>query len=163
VLLALETSTKHLSVALLKEGALVEEINIVPDGISHSEKLLPVIDQLLSKHSSHLSSLQQIAVSAGPGSFTSLRVGMATALGLANGVIPIVGISSLRALCMKVEADSYLAPVLLAGRGRVYGAVFEKSGASLKVIVAEGSYILQEFTSQIQTVDHEVSIFGHLY
>ena len=84
LLLAIETATRHTSVALLRGGALLAE-EAPPPEVPTAECLLPAIDALLAGAGVPLSRVGACAVSVGPGSFTGLRIGVATAKGLFFG------------------------------------------------------------------------------
>ncbi|MEM7007912.1 MAG: tRNA (adenosine(37)-N6)-threonylcarbamoyltransferase complex dimerization subunit type 1 TsaB [Thermodesulfobacteriota bacterium] len=132
-ILAIETSTYSASIALMsQEGVLGEYyFNIGP---SHTEKLVPSIDWLLSELNTQKSDLTGVAVSLGPGSFTSLRVGLSTAKGICYSLgIPLVGASSLQALAMNVPFSShYICPVIDARKGEVFTALFKSDNAKLQ-------------------------------
>ncbi len=161
-LLAIESSTKILSVALFKDNALLEEEIKNSDGRAHSEVLLPLIDQLLKKNHVSLSPDLKIAITVGPGSYTSLRVGLATALGLARGSgCQLIPVSSLKALASQmVEPDFFLAPLLKAGRGKVYGALFEQKEGCLKTLIHEASYDPTDFISSLKNFSKKICIGG---
>lgn len=96
-ILALETSSSHLSVALWRDGALIERGEDVPNG--GSERLLPWVHELLAESGIVLADLDGIAFGAGPGGFTGLRLACGIAQGLAFGLdLPVYGISGLVAL-----------------------------------------------------------------
>ncbi|MEH6638368.1 MAG: tRNA (adenosine(37)-N6)-threonylcarbamoyltransferase complex dimerization subunit type 1 TsaB [Porticoccaceae bacterium] len=96
-LLALDTSTQLCSVALYRNGEIAEEVIDVPRG--HTQHILPAIDRLLSSTGIALNTLDAIALTAGPGSFTGLRIGMGVAQGLAFGVdLPVIPVSTLQVL-----------------------------------------------------------------
>jgi tRNA threonylcarbamoyladenosine biosynthesis protein TsaB len=96
-LLALETATQHLSVALWCDGVCLERAAEVAHG--GSERLLPWVSELLAEAGMALTALDGIAFGAGPGGFTGLRLACGVAQGLACGLdLPVVGISSLEAL-----------------------------------------------------------------
>ena len=98
LLLAVESATPALSVALLRGSELLHEQSSVVAG-RHAERLLPMIEQLLQHASVRESDVEAFAVSIGPGSFTSLRVGVATVKGLAFATArPAVPVSTLAAL-----------------------------------------------------------------
>ena len=102
-LLALDTSTLAGSIALLEDDLLRAEVNMNL-GRKHTERLLPGMDWIFSELEMEPSQIEAIAVGLGPGSFTGLRVGLATAKGLALSLeIPIAGISSLDALAWQVK------------------------------------------------------------
>jgi tRNA threonylcarbamoyladenosine biosynthesis protein TsaB len=106
VVLGIESSSPIASVALVSGHKLWGEMTL-NIGLTHSEQLLPLIDDLLQQTKVTLADLEGIAVSGGPGSFTGLRIGMATAKGLAQGLkIPLVSVSTLLALAYQ-QAGCY--------------------------------------------------------
>lgn len=102
-------------------------------GKGHAERLMAVIETALEKAGSAYADLNAIAVSVGPGSFTGVRVGVATARGLALALkIPAVGVTTLEALAEEARANTPTKPVISrieAGRGQVYVAGFSGEGA----------------------------------
>ena len=82
-LLAVESSTNTGSIALIADGTLLTEFFLNPDAANHSESLMPAIDRVLTESNISISQIDSYAISMGPGSFTSLRVGISTIKGLA--------------------------------------------------------------------------------
>jgi tRNA threonylcarbamoyladenosine biosynthesis protein TsaB len=138
LLLALETATPFASVALLEGERLVAEVG-ASGAAPHSARVLPAIDALLELAGVSLADVGGYAVSVGPGSFTGLRVGVATVKGLAFGdAVPVAPVSTLEALAS--SAPSPAAPVLAcldARRGEVYATARTEGG---EVLVPEGVY-----------------------
>jgi tRNA threonylcarbamoyladenosine biosynthesis protein TsaB len=130
LLLALETATRTTSVALLRGETLVDE-EVAPAGPTTAEVVLPTLDALLTRCETETSALDAIAVSIGPGSFTSLRVGIATVKGLAfRGGRRVVAVPTLAALARSVAgATSPVVALLDARRGEVYAAAYPVNGA----------------------------------
>lgn len=123
--LGINTSTKTCSVALLKEHSLIIEITL-SDTLSHSRKLLSLINYALDRVKIKISEIDVFAVSTGPGSFTGLRIGIGTLKGLclATGK-PIVGVSTLEALSYSIPYNSALiCPILDARNNEVYTSLF---------------------------------------
>ena len=85
IILCLETSGKNCSVALFKEGVLIGAKEVVTEQFSHSENLHVFIEQVLKESNLQPKAIKAIAISAGPGSYTGLRIGVATAKGLCYG------------------------------------------------------------------------------
>ncbi len=128
-ILAVETATAWQSVALLEDDQVVATHDQEAGG-AHGSLLLPAIDQLLTKSKVRLSELDGLCCSAGPGSFTGIRVGLATCLGLraASGV-PLTLVPTLEAMVRSVQGESRpLCPVLESRRDEVYWALFRWMG-----------------------------------
>lgn len=132
-ILAIETSTYSGSIALISEEAVLGEyyFNIGP---AHTEKLVPSIDWLLSELNTEKSDLTGVAVSLGPGSFTSLRVGISTAKGICYSLgIPLVGVSSLKVLAMNLPLAPFnICPVMDARKGEVFAALFRSNNGEIE-------------------------------
>lgn len=100
-LLAIEASADACSVALLRDGAVCERNELTPR--QHSQLLLPMVDDVLRESATALRDIDAIAFSAGPGSFTGLRLALGTAQGLAYGAdLPLIAVSSLATLAQAV-------------------------------------------------------------
>lgn len=119
------------SVALLRgERLLAEESS--EDGRQPSERLLPAVDALLRRAAVPLAAVRAFAVSVGPGSFTGLRVGLATVKGLAFGTgRPVAPVGTLAALALPAQDGRPVAALLDARRGELYAAVFAADGTQL--------------------------------
>ncbi|HSB42455.1 MAG TPA: tRNA (adenosine(37)-N6)-threonylcarbamoyltransferase complex dimerization subunit type 1 TsaB [Methylomirabilota bacterium] len=131
-LLALETATLAGGAALLDGGRLVGEsrLNIA---LTHSERLMAVVDRLLQDCGWAVADLQALAVSVGPGSFTGLRVGAATAKGLALALeIPVAPVPTLDALAAMLPfAEAPVCPLLDARKGEVYCSLYRWTGVAM--------------------------------
>lgn len=129
LVLAVETATATASVALWRGGELLGERG-APEGAPAAAVLLPALDALLGEAALGLDAVDAFAVSVGPGSFTGLRIGVATVKGLAFGTgRPAVAVPTLQALAAAAPAGGPAAAVLDARRGEVYAAGFEEGGA----------------------------------
>jgi tRNA threonylcarbamoyladenosine biosynthesis protein TsaB len=132
LILAVETATSAVSVALLRGEALLDEWTS-EDARAPSERLLPGIDALLARAGARLDAIGGFAVSVGPGSFTGLRVGIATVKGLAFASgRPVAAVPTLAALALGGRDGGAPVAVLLdARRGEMYAAVYGADGAAL--------------------------------
>lgn len=130
--LALDTATKVCSIALCRDQEVLAEytINI---GMTHSEGLLPQIEQLLERCKIDKKSIELLAVSMGPGSFTGLRIGLATAEAMAySWQCCLHGVDTLEALAYNIPIDNIiLVPVLDAQKGNYYQAIYEWQNSEL--------------------------------
>ena len=133
ILLAFDTSSGHGSLALFRDGALLEERAVeAPDGFGHV--LFGEIEALLGRHGLALGDVGRIAAASGPGSFTGIRVGLTAAKALAEATgCQVVGISTLRAVA-SFGTSGRRAAVIDARRGEVYAGLY---GADLEALAAE--------------------------
>lgn len=127
--LTIDTSTTHCSVALLQGDALSERVSASER--QSAQRVLPMISELLADANIELSAIDLIAVAAGPGSFTGVRIGVAVAQGLSlSSEIPVVPLSSLALLAMAVLAQGAHEKVLVseeARDGELYFAAYRHS------------------------------------
>jgi tRNA threonylcarbamoyladenosine biosynthesis protein TsaB len=149
LVLALETATADLSVALLRGEELVDEVSAAAGPAA--ETLLPAVDTLLERTGVALAALEAFAISIGPGSFTSLRVGIATVKGLAFETgVPIAPVSTLAALARAAgPTDRLVVPMLDARRGEVYAAAYA-AGSRRHVVLPEGVYSPEALCARIR-------------
>lgn len=138
IILGIETSTFAGSVALLKDGTLLNEYSF-SFGPKHNEKLIPSIKWLLSEAGVKKEDIDVIAVSGGPGSFTSLRVGITTAKSLSFSLgTRLVSVSSLEILAANATAtDFIICPLINARKNEVYFACF-KNHSGLERMTEDG-------------------------
>jgi tRNA threonylcarbamoyladenosine biosynthesis protein TsaB len=135
LILSYDTATSNCSIALTRGG--FDDCQVVASlslhsGITHSRRLLGSIDWLLRESSLTLDDVSAIAVGLGPGSFTGLRIGMATAKGLCQGSDkPLIGISSLDAIAASVSSEKMICAVLDARKKEVYGCFYRCSGKDI--------------------------------
>lgn len=131
MLLCIETSGKNCSVALFEDLQLVSIREVHTEQFSHSENLHVFIEQVLKESKLQPKAIKAIAISAGPGSYTGLRIGVATAKGLCYGWdIPLIALPTLRILAERV-ADSltdiqYIIPMIDARRMEVFTAIYRQ-------------------------------------
>lgn len=157
--LGIDTTTPLGSVALTSKENLVSEI-ILPITGFHSEKLLPAVKQLLSGANISGEELAGIAVSLGPGSYTGLRIGLASATGLSAGwEVPLKGVSTLRVLAATLPD----APVLSCIRARnkeVFAGAFSSSSPASEEIIKQSLYSTEKLEEKIRETGMIFSAIG---
>ena len=125
-ILALETSAKSVSAAVVEDGMVLASAyqNI---GLTHSVTLMPLVDAMLQHAALSAQDMGLIAVAAGPGSFTGLRIGISAAKGLAWALdLPCCGVSTLEAMAENVRNfDGTVICAMDARRQQIYNAVFD--------------------------------------
>lgn len=141
ILLHLETATKVCSVALSENGSLIAEKEYEGEGFSHGENLTLFVKDVLNQAGLSTKDLSGISLASGPGSYTGLRIGAATAKGLCYALnIPLIAIDALTCLA-ELARDKYptsnLCPVIDARRMEVYNLILNPSGTQLKAISAD--------------------------
>ena len=136
LILALDSSTDACSVALYRHGELLSQFELAAK--SHTQRLLPMVDELLQQAGLKLNELDAIAFGRGPGSFTGLRICAGIVQGLAFGAqLPVIPVSTLEAMAVghirrNPELDQPLLVALDARMNEVYWGLFEREGESVK-------------------------------
>lgn len=148
-LLAIDTSTLVGSVAVVQDGELLAEQSASVRA-THGETLLPAVERVLAQASLSIDAVDVFAVGIGPGSFTGVRIGVATVKGLSLSMgKPIVGVSSLRVLARGMVAGAGLhVPVVDAHKGEVYCAAYEIAEDAALRTVLEPFHALPELAAQ---------------
>jgi tRNA threonylcarbamoyladenosine biosynthesis protein TsaB len=149
-ILALDTTTKSCSIAIVDEESLLTEVTIVKEQ-THSKHLMDIIDWVIGMSALTVSELDGFAVTKGPGTFTGLRIGISSAKGFAMATgIPLLGVSSLEALAMQASLSPYLiCPLLDARRGEVYFSRYRFQKGRLKAEIEESVSTPAEAVSDI--------------
>ncbi len=141
-LLALDTSTEYLSLALQLNGTTLRYDALAGQG--HSQQILPQIRALLDEANIELADLEGIAFGAGPGSFTGVRIACGVAQGLAFGAnLPVVGVNTLMALAESIFKENAINKVIAcldARMGEIYHAAFEKHDGVWQEISVSGLF-----------------------
>lgn len=161
-ILALETSAKSVSVAVLEDGKVLGSA-YQNTGLTHSRTLMPLLDGMLKNSELTLDDMELIAVAAGPGSFTGLRIGVSAAKGLAWAQdLPCCGVSTLEAMAQNVRhMEGYTVICAMdARRQQVYNAVFQVKGGSLVRVAPDRAIALEELAAEIKNDENEKIIVG---
>ncbi len=126
-ILAIDTSSKICSVAILENEEIIDEINL-DNGRTHSENLMPMIAEILTKNNLKLENIDLISCSIGPGSFTGIRIGVASVKAMAEvNQIPVVGVTSLETLARIDESENTKVALIDARNNQVYGGIFDEN------------------------------------
>ena len=126
IILSIDTSSSNCAVALLENDKLIDE-NSLNNGKTHSENLMPLISELLERNKISLNEIGLIAVSVGPGSFTGIRIGIASIKPIAEVYqIKIAGVTSLETLARIDETERNKICLLDCKNNQVYFGVFDK-------------------------------------
>jgi tRNA threonylcarbamoyladenosine biosynthesis protein TsaB len=157
-ILAFDTSTKFLSIACLEDNevkaAFHEDV-----GIRHSEILIDAMKETLKKTGWSLKEIELVCTGLGPGSFTGVRIAVATVKGLAAVLRnKIVGVPTMDAIVMQAPpGQKAAAPLLDAHKGKVYTCIYDRSGGEVKRIT---DYLLMTVDEFLGSLDKKVVLFG---
>lgn len=133
--LGLDTSTLMTTCGVIDENILLGESSLNQD-MSHSEKLVPMVKEVLDNLKLKVEDIDVFGVSTGPGSFTGLRIGIATIKAFAHIFDkPIVGVSTLEALAFNLPYNDVVVPMIDARRDRVYTGIYKWEGEILITIM----------------------------
>ena len=133
-ILALDTSTLMATCAVIQDDVLIGEFSL-NQNMSHSERLVPMIKEVLDNLGMKIDDIDLYGVSTGPGSFTGLRIGVATVKGFAHLFNkPIVGVSTLEGLAFNLAHNEIVVPMIDARRDRVYTGIYSWQDGKLKTI-----------------------------
>ncbi len=126
-ILAVDTSSAICSVAILEDDILIDK-NELDDGKTHSENLMPLLDELLKRNSLDIKDIEMIACTVGPGSFTGIRIGVATIKPIAEVLnVKVASVMSLEALARNVENKETIVSLIDARNNQVYAGIFDKN------------------------------------
>ena len=164
-ILALDSSGLVASVALVENDNLIAEYTIQYKK-THSQTLLPMLAQIRDMVELDLSTVDAVAVAAGPGSFTGLRIGSATAKGLAFAMEkPIVPVPALEGLAYQMYGtDAVVCPIMDARRNQVYTGIYEfvegKNGYDMRVIKGQCAVSFDEIAQELNGIGRKVIFTG---
>ena len=160
-LLAIDSSGLVATVAIVSEEAMLAEYT-VNFKKTHSQTLLPMLNEIVKMIELDLSEVDAIAVAAGPGSFTGLRIGSATAKGLGLALDkPIVAIPTLEGLAYNLfGTNQIICPMMDARRNQVYTGLYEFDQLELKVLKPQEAMGIDELLEELNQTGREVIFLG---
>ena len=163
-ILALDSSADVCSVAICEDNKLICEIT-VNTGNTHSQTLLPAVEQALKLSELCVDDIDAFACSTGPGSFTGVRIGVATIKGLAYGKNkPCVSISTLEALAHNLKAyDGIICPVMNARRNQVYNAIFKCNNCVIERLCDDRAIAISELDQELESAKLPIYLCGDGY
>lgn len=161
LILAFETSAKAASVALLEDGKLLGE-SYQNTGLTHSQTLMVMAENLLSQCGKTVADVTAAAVAAGPGSFTGVRIGVAAAKGFAWGrEIPCYGVSTLEAMALSLGVyQGYVCPCMDARRSQVYNALFYVNQGVPERVSEDRAIYLAELGTELKSLKEPIFLVG---
>lgn len=155
MLLSIDASAVTASVALTDNDCVIKS-EFVNAGLTHSETLLPMVKRVMEGHS--FSELDAIAVTAGPGSFTGVRIGIATVKGIAfNDNIPCISVSTLEAIAHNfVDENCIVCAVMDARRMQFYNALFKVENGKVQRLCDDRAISIEDLRKELSALDNVV-------
>ncbi|MBR7178545.1 MAG: tRNA (adenosine(37)-N6)-threonylcarbamoyltransferase complex dimerization subunit type 1 TsaB [Oscillospiraceae bacterium] len=161
LILAFETSAKSCSAAIHDGTRLLAE-SYQNSGLTHSQTLMVMAEDLLKVCGKSAADVTHLAVAAGPGSFTGIRIGVAAAKGFAWGAeLPVYGVSTLEAMALSLGAyDGHVCCCMDARRNQVYNALFLCEKGKLTRISEDRAIALTELKGELEHIDGPIYLVG---
>ncbi len=161
LILAIEASGLVASVALVNEEKVLAEYSINTK-LTHSQTILPMIDEVVKRTGTDLNAIDAIAVSGGPGSFTGLRIGSATAKGLGFALNKkIVSVPTTETIASNIYGFSgVICPLMDARRSQVYTGIYKNGPDGFKVIKDKIAVPIADIVNEINNIGEPVMYLG---
>ena len=155
-ILAIDTSAKAASACIAQEDKIIGEF-FINTSLTHSQTLMPMIEQLCKNAQVPISEIEAVAVNAGPGSFTGVRIGVAAAKGLAfDKSLPCVAVSTLESMAYNaLGSDCVVCAVMDARCSQVYNALFRVSGEKTERLCSDRALSLTDLEQDIKAYGGE--------
>lgn len=155
------------SSGLVASAAIADEKNIIAEFTvnnkqTHSQTLLPMIEKVVDMSGIELEQIDAIAISAGPGSFTGLRIGSATAKGIGLALKkPVVSVPTLEGLAYRVSVfDGIICPIMDARRNQVYTGIYKMDKGNLVCLSEQKAVDIHEIMEELEKYDEKVIFLG---
>lgn len=160
-ILAVDTSATAASVAVAEENKLIGEFSI-NTALTHSQTLMPMVDVLLKNTGLSVNDINAVAVNAGPGSFTGVRIGVAAVKGIAFPKnLPCVSVSTLESMAYNMLGnDCVVCSVMDARCSQVYNALFRVKGCTVTRMTDDRALSLTDLKNEFQNISEKVVLVG---
>lgn len=160
-ILAIDSSGLVASAAIIEEDTMVAEYTINYKK-THSQTLLPMIDEIVKMTDTNLEEIDAIAIAGGPGSFTGLRIGSATAKGLGLALDkPLISVPTLDGLAYNLFAtDKVICPIMDAKRNQVYTGIYEFNQEQFHIIEEQMAVSIEEVIDKLNEIGRAVVFVG---
>jgi len=160
-ILAIDSSSMVATIAVVTDDILTAEYTTNYKK-THSQTLMPMIEEITKTIDLDMNTLDAIAISGGPGSYTGLRIGAATAKGFGLALnIPIINVPTMDALAYNMFSSSYIiCPIMDARRGQVYTGIYKFNGTDMEIIKPQCIMMIDELISELDKMAQPVMFLG---
>ena len=161
MIIALESSGMTASAAIAGPDKIIAEYS-VNNKLTHSQTLLPMIDEMFKTAGVSRKDIEAVALTGGPGSFTGLRIGSATAKGIALTLgVPVIAVPTLEALAWNVIGrEGLICPMMDARRSQVYTGIYRTSGFSMETVEDQMAVAIEDIISRLNAAGEKVTLLG---
>lgn len=150
-ILAVDTSSKLCSVAILEDTNLIKKLEL-DNGLTHSETLMPLIQQILKECNLTLNNIDLLVSDIGPGSFTGIRIGVASCKAFSDSLnIPCIGISSLEVLAYNIKNDGIICSTIDCKNDNCYFALYKLNSGVYNILQEPCAMSINEVLSLLNT------------
>ena len=133
-ILCIDTSSNLCSIAILEDTTLISKLEL-DNGLTHSETLMPLINKIFTENNINLNDIDLLVSDIGPGSFTGIRIGVATCKAFSDSLdIPCIGVSSLEALAYNIKNDSLICSSINCKNDNCYFALYKLNNGIYNVL-----------------------------
>ncbi len=160
-ILAIETSSLVASAAIVSDDIMIAEYTMNYKK-THSQTLLPMIEEICKMTDYDINNIDAIAVSAGPGSFTGLRIGSATAKGLGLALNkPLIHVPTVEAMAYNIyDTDKLICPIMDARRNQVYTGIYRNKCGNVTTVKEQCAISIEELMQELDELGEEVIFLG---
>ena len=160
-ILGLDSSGIVASVAIVEDDSLIAEYTVNYKK-THSQTLLPMIAEIVKMIEIDMDSIDAVAITGGPGSYTGLRIGSATAKGIGLALNkPIINVPTMDALAYNLYSSQYvICPIMDARRGQVYTGIYKFEETEMKTIKPQCIMMIDELIKELDTIKESVMFLG---
>ena len=160
-ILGIDSSAKSASVAVTEHGKIISSFYI-NTGLTHSQTLMPMVENTLKCANLNANDLDLIAVNKGPGSFTGVRIGVAAAKGLADTMgIKTIGISTLETMAYNLLAVDCIAACVMDARcSQVYCALFRISAGNIERLTNDDALTILDLEEKLKSFEEKIILVG---
>lgn len=160
-ILGIDTATRVAGAAVMGADRLISE-HFIHNLKTHSQKIIPMIQQVMDEAGIKPGDLHGIAVTGGPGSFTGLRIGMSVAKTMGQVLnVPVIGISTLKVLAWNMfRVKGYICPILDARKNEVYTSVYQSVSDGLKELINPSAISIHNLLTELSGYNETVTFIG---
>lgn len=158
--LAIDTSSKICGVCILENKTLINKIDL-NNGLTHSESLMPLIKEVLEKANLKLSDIDNIVCDIGPGSFTGIRIGVATAMAFVDSLkLKYTGVTSLEALAYNINTQGLICSIIDAKNENCYYALYKLESGNYKELIEPTATTISNMLDTLKKYTEQITFVG---